>query len=191
MQDELGFPDKQDPNKWGVAELKNILHRYVVTERNGSVLHTFGCLEWKSEFYRGVMLARCSLPSTSPRQRLRALAAPILLALIHANTSTIRGPSLHEAMMPLFLRGNFTPTIQCCFQNLQHSKFPQGCALASIESGRKGSKVYELNQWLWEFGRGKSSLGGSSVEMTEEWRISVMQNRAKRGHATKTKETAR
>ena len=35
MQDELGFPDKRDPNKWSISELNNILQTYVVSDRNG------------------------------------------------------------------------------------------------------------------------------------------------------------
>ncbi len=49
MQDELGFPDKVDPDKWSVSELNNILQKHVVPGRNGCALHTFGCLEWESE----------------------------------------------------------------------------------------------------------------------------------------------
>ena len=43
MHDELGFPDKQDPAKWSVSELNDILHKHMVPDRNGC-LHTFGCL---------------------------------------------------------------------------------------------------------------------------------------------------
>ena len=32
--------------------------------------------------------------------------------------------------------------------------------------GRRGSNVYEVNPWLWQFGRGKPRLGGLSVEKT-------------------------
>ena len=49
MQDELGFPDKQDQARSSVSELNDILHRHVVPDRNGCVLHTFGCLEWESK----------------------------------------------------------------------------------------------------------------------------------------------
>ena len=59
MQDDLGFPDKKDPNKWSVSELNNILQTHVVTDRNCCSLHTFGCLELESELYRGIMCARC------------------------------------------------------------------------------------------------------------------------------------
>ena len=43
MQDDLGFPDKRDPNKWSASELKllnNILQTHVVTDKNGCSLHT-------------------------------------------------------------------------------------------------------------------------------------------------------
>ena len=58
MQADLGFPDMRDPNKWSVSELNNILQTHVVTDRNGCSLHTFRCLEWESELYRGIMCAR-------------------------------------------------------------------------------------------------------------------------------------
>ena len=37
MQDELGFPDKQDLAKWSVSELNDILHKQIVPDRNGGV----------------------------------------------------------------------------------------------------------------------------------------------------------
>ncbi len=47
-----------------------------------------------------------------------------------------------------------------------------GCADAASVDGRCGSNVYEVNPWLWQFGRGKPRLGGPSlsVEATEERR---------------------
>ena len=71
-------------------------------------------------------------------------------------------------LMPLFLHGNSTPTIPHQLRKLQRSKFPYGRADASDKSGRKGSNVYEVNLWLWQFGRGKPRLGGLSVTETEE-----------------------
>jgi len=52
-------PDKQDPRKWSVSELNDILQTHMVTDRNGCSLQTFGCLEWESDLYRGIMRARC------------------------------------------------------------------------------------------------------------------------------------
>ena len=103
--------------------------------------------------------------------------------------------------MPLFLRRNSTPTIPHCFRNLQRSKFPYCCADVAKELGRKESNVYEVNQWLWPFGRGKPRLPRETVSETV-WQMdvmqegvraimigemAVMQERARRGHANRTK----
>ena len=68
-----------------------------------------------------------------------------------------------EPLMPLFLLGNSTPTIPHTGQLGQHrsARFPRGLADAADESGRKGSNVtvYEIDHWLWQFGRGKPRLG--------------------------------
>ena len=39
--------------------------------------------------------------------------------------------------------------------------------------------MYEINQWLWQFGRGKPRLGGLSVAENEERRIAVAKDGAK------------
>ena len=88
-------------------------------------------------------------------------------------------------MMPLFLLGNSTPTIQAHndpAHQLRHhrrGKFPHGLADAAADaSGKKESNVYEVNQWLWQFGLGKPRLGGLSVAATEERRIAVVKGAA-------------
>ena len=88
-------------------------------------------------------------------------------------------------LMPLFLHGNSTPTIPHELRHLQRSKFPHCCADAADESGRKGSNVYEVNQWMWEFGRGKPRLGGLSVTETEERRIAVRTEAGRRAQSTR------
>ena len=89
-------------------------------------------------------------------------------------------------LMPLFLHGNSTPTIPHQLRHLQRSKFPYGCTDASDESGTgKGSNVYEVNQWMWEFGRGKPRLGGLSVTETEQRRIAVRKEAARRAQTTR------
>ena len=80
--------------------------------------------------------------------------------------------------MPLLLQGNSTPTIPHDLRHLKGRKFPHGCADASNESCRKGSNVYELNRWPWEFWRGKPRL--RSVAETEARRFAVIQDEA--GH---------
>jgi hypothetical protein len=40
------------------------------------------------------------------------------------------------------------------------------CADAAPTDGLLGSNVYEVNQWLWQFGRGKPRLGGLTIKET-------------------------
>ena len=54
------------------------------------------------------------------------------------------------------------------------------------ESGRMGCNIYEKNQRLWPFGRGKPSLGVLSVSETEEQRMSMMYKTARHCDTTKT-----
>jgi hypothetical protein len=75
--------------------------------------------------------------------------------------------------MPLFLAGNATPTIPHLYSKRKDSSFPLGCAdAAAVDAaavdGRRGSNVYEVNLWLWQFGRGRPRLGDLSVEDTAE-----------------------
>ena len=70
-------------------------------------------------------------------------------------------------LMPLFLAGNSTPTTPHLYSKHKDTGFLMGCADAAGLDGRQGSNVYEVNPWLWRFGRGKPSLGGLSVEETQ------------------------
>ena len=51
--------------------------------------------------------------------------------------------------------------------------------------------MYEINQWLWQFGEGKQRLGGLSVAETEERRNTVAKDGAKKAVATGPEGTAR
>jgi hypothetical protein len=71
-------------------------------------------------------------------------------------------------LMPCFLDCNKTPTIPHKYSKYKSSCFPAGCADAAAEDGRCGSNVYEVNTWLWMFGRGKPRLGGLTIEETSD-----------------------
>ncbi len=43
-----------------------------------------------------------------------------------------------------------------------------GCADSAASDGRRGSNVYEVNTWLWNFGCGKLRLGGQSLTVDSE-----------------------
>jgi hypothetical protein len=66
----------------------------------------------------------------------------------------------------------------------KNSCFPMGCADAVAEVGRCGSIVYEVNTWLWMFGRGKPRLDGLTIEKT-----SHMQDSARKSSDKRPKET--
>ncbi len=43
----------------------------------------------------------------------------------------------------------------------------------SRTDGLRGSNVYEVNPWLWQFGLGKPSLGGLTIKETSERKDAV------------------
>ena len=58
------------------------------------------------------------------------------------------------------------------------------CDTAAAD-GRRGSNVYEVNLWLWQFGRGKPRLGGLSVEKTDARKQAAQKERLMRGAETR------
>ena len=70
--------------------------------------------------------------------------------------------------MPCFLDGNAIPTIPHKYSKIKQSCFPAGCADSAAEDGRRGSNVYEVNTWLWQFERGKPRLGGLTIKETSD-----------------------
>ena len=54
-----------------------------------------------------------------------------------------------------------------------------------MEDGRRGSNVYEVNTWLWMFGRGKPRLGCLTIEETLD-----RQNSARKASDKRQKETS-
>ena len=83
------------------------------------------------------------------------------------------------------MAGNSTPTIPHMFSKRKDSGFPFGCANAAAADGRRGSNVYEANQWLWQFGRCKPRLGGLTMEDTTVRKNAARDERIKRGLETR------
>ncbi len=61
-------------------------------------------------------------------------------------------------LIPLFLAGNATPTIPHKYSKSRNSGFQMDYADTAAENGRSSSNDYEVNPWLWQFGRGKRGL---------------------------------
>jgi len=56
--------------------------------------------------------------------------------------------------------------------------------------GKRGSNVYEVNQLLWRFARGKPRLGGLSVEETDDRKDATQKVRVERGAETRRRRKA-
>ena len=60
LSDELNLPDLPDSDDdLKSAVLNRILTQCMVSNRSGNNLHTYQCVEFESDLYRGVMRARC------------------------------------------------------------------------------------------------------------------------------------
>ncbi len=68
---------------------------------------------------------------------------------------------------PVVSGGQLNSNNSSLLQQAQGSGFPMGCADSAVLDGRRGSSMYEVNQWLWHLGRGKPQLDGLNVEETE------------------------
>ncbi len=73
-----------------------------------------------------------------------------------------------------------TPTIPHKFSKHRGSLFPMGCADTAASDGRRGSNVYEVSTWLWNFGCDKPRLGGLTVEETAIRKKTGRKDQAKR-----------
>ncbi len=96
----------------------------------------------------------------------------------------ILAPMKYIPMMPCFLDGNTTPTIPHTYSKNKNSCFQAGCADAAAEDGRSGSNVYEVNTWLWQFGRGKPRFGGLTIKETSDRQDSACKASGKRRKET-------
>ena len=88
-------------------------------------------------------------------------------------------------LIPCFLNGNVTPTIPHRYSKNKSACFPAESADAAAEDGRRGSNVYEVNTWLWQFGRGKPRIGGLTIEETSERQDSARKSSDKRRKETR------
>jgi hypothetical protein len=88
-------------------------------------------------------------------------------------------------LFPCFLDGNTTSTSQHKYAPRQKQAFEYGCADGSGQGSRRGSHVYEINTWLWNFGRPQPRIGGLSVAKTEQIRRQSRSETSRRAAETK------
>jgi hypothetical protein len=89
-------------------------------------------------------------------------------------------------LIPCFLDENATSTISHKYSSRQWDAFECCCADGAGPTTRRGSHVYEINTWLWKFGRPQPRVGGLSVAKTEKIRRMSRSDAAKRAWATVT-----
>ena len=70
------------------------------------------------------------------------------------------------------------------------SAFPMGSADTANDDGRRGSNVYEVNHWLWMFGRGKPRLGGLCVAESAVRKSAGHEEQVKRAAETRRRRKA-
>jgi hypothetical protein len=71
-------------------------------------------------------------------------------------------------LFPCFLDGNTASTIPYKCAARQGRDFTFGCADRHGQGSHRGSHVYEVNTWLWNFGRPQPSVARLSVAKTEK-----------------------
>ncbi len=87
-------------------------------------------------------------------------------------------------LIPCCLDGNATSTIPHKYSRQQKDAFECCCADGAGPTTRRGSHVYEINTWLWNFGRPQPRVGGLSVAKTKKIRRKSLSEASKRGSAT-------
>ena len=92
-------------------------------------------------------------------------------------------------LIQCFLDGNATSTIPHKYSSRQEDAFENGCADGAGPNSRRGSHVYEINTWLWNFGRPQPRVGGLFVAKTEKIRRKSRSEASKRRWATKKART--
>jgi hypothetical protein len=180
MQEESGFPDKADKRAqpgtgWTPAELNRILQDHVVA----GDLTTFGCVVWQSQLFRGVMHAHCH-PFDTPTKRFHGFNPKVcdcicVYILVYTLIYIVGMRRTRQSLT----------CSRVLYSKHKDSGFPMGCADTASVDGRRGSNVYEVDPWLWQFGRGKPRLGDLSVEATEERMQAHRHESQKRGVETR------
>ncbi len=88
-------------------------------------------------------------------------------------------------LFPCFIDGNTTSTIPHKYAPRQKQAFEYVCADGSGQGSRWGSHVYEINAWMWNFGRPQPQIGGRLVEKNEKIRIQSRSETSRRAEETR------
>ena len=120
IRDEPGLSERYVPAQESVldedltaAELNHILQAHVVD----GTLTTFGCVEWESEQFRGVMRARC-YPFKMPKRRFHGVNPQVYMVVYPIIYSTYMYIPVHTSMYQYIPVHTATSTY---FSNIGHT----------------------------------------------------------------------
>jgi hypothetical protein len=106
---------------------------------------------------------------TMESNKIRKLYEPSPVPTLYVgNVEVLLLEDLLGLVQLCFLDGNTTATIPYKYAAFQKQAFEFGCADGQAGPvSRRGSHVYEINTWLWNFCRPQPRVGGLSVAKTE------------------------
>jgi hypothetical protein len=119
--------------------------------------------------------------------------------MLYDTASNPRLPSLYicpvanvlgrAPLIPCFINGNTHPTIPYKFKNSRI--LGSASADTQLDSGN-GSRLYEVNLWLWRYGRGQpQTMSIDEAEAARQDRISEARRRAEETKKRRREEAAR
>jgi hypothetical protein len=129
----------------------------------------------------------------------KAVQASIIVVAV-ANTVVVYAYNMWYPILPMYSVCTCIYTVYTCtvsIPNIPHqysqhkrSGFPVGSCDTAAADGQRGSNAYEVNLWLWQFGRGRQSLGGLSVEKTGARNKAAQKERLLSGAETRRRHKA-
>ena len=116
----------------------------------------------------------CNLTPNHPLQRAgnEMIFEPMPVPILHVDH--VRHALCRVPLMPCYLHGNSTPTIP---PEIHRSLYPDG---QCDNAARPGSRLYEVNHFMWSYGRPKTSLRSESFSDSEKRKLEQMKETVKK-----------
>ncbi len=129
-----------------------LLHMYSASATRGSYNSYSEDMSLDLVFFSAFEDLRLQNSGTMESNGIRKLYEPSPVPTLYVGW--VRDLLGRVPLFPCFLDGNTTATIPYKYAARQKQAFKFGCADGQAGPGsRRGSHVYEVNTWLWNFGR--------------------------------------
>ena len=151
---------------------------FQATQRHIEVSLAFFSTFEPVEFTRGSIMQRQGVPMFYDSASCTAIPS---LYICHVKNILGRVP-----MMPCFVEGNTQPTIPYRFRT---QRGRAGWAADTSPDAGNGSRLYELNLWMWRYGRGQERKV-TVLQAMEAQARTVREARARAGETVKRRRVA-